>query len=86
MPVAELPRISLWYDVRGQGEPCVLLHPGGAGVDSRGLAPTLDGLAGAFRCYTPEQRAHGRTPDADGLLSYELMAGDTIAFIERVIG
>jgi pimeloyl-ACP methyl ester carboxylesterase len=76
----------MWYEERGQGDPCVLLHPGGAGIDSRALAPTLDGLAPAFRCYTPEQRAHGRTPDADGPVSYELMAGDTIAFIERVIG
>jgi pimeloyl-ACP methyl ester carboxylesterase len=86
MSVAELPSISMWYELRGQGDPCVLLHPGGAGVDARALAPTLDGLAGSFRCYTPEQRAHGRTPDADGPLTYELMAGDTIAFIERVVG
>jgi pimeloyl-ACP methyl ester carboxylesterase len=86
MPVAELPGISMWYDERGQGDPCVLLHPGGAGIDSRALAPTLDGLTPTFRCYTPEQRAHGRTPDADGPVSYELMAGDTIAFIQRVVG
>jgi pimeloyl-ACP methyl ester carboxylesterase len=46
----------------------------------------VDGLARVFRVYTPEQRAHGRTPDADGPLSYDLMAADTIAFIEHVIG
>ncbi len=85
MPVAELPGISIWYGQRGQGDPCVLLHPGGAGVDSRALDPTLDGLARFFRCYTPEQRAHGRTPDTDGPVSYDVMAGDTIAFIEHVI-
>ena len=86
MPVAELPGVSMWYDERGQGDPCVLLHPGGAGIDSRALDPALDGLARVFRAYTPEQRAHGRTPDVDGPLSYDLMAGDTIAFIESVIG
>lgn len=86
MPVAELPGVSMWYDERGQGDPCVLLHPGGAGIDSRALDPTLDGLARVFHCYTPEQRAHGRTPDTEGPLSYELMAADTIAFIERVVG
>jgi pimeloyl-ACP methyl ester carboxylesterase len=86
MPVAELPGVSMWYDARGQGDPCVLLHPGGAGIDSRALEPTLAGLARLFRCYTPEQRAHGRTPDVPGPLSYDLMAGDTIAFIERVVG
>lgn len=86
MPVAELSGISMWYDVRGQGDPCLLLHPGGAGVDSRALDPTVDGLAQVFRCYTPEQRAHGRTPDAGGPLGYGVMAADTIEFIERFIG
>jgi pimeloyl-ACP methyl ester carboxylesterase len=86
MPVAELPGVSMWYDERGQGDPCVLLHPGGAGIDSRALDPTVARLAAAFHAYTPEQRGHGRTPDADGPLSYDLMAGDTVAFIERVIG
>lgn len=86
MPVAELPGISMWYGERGQGDPCVLLHPGGAGIDSRALDPTLDGRARFFRCYTPEQRAHGRTPDAGGPVSYDLMARDTIAFIEHVTG
>jgi len=75
----------MWYDERGQGDPCVLLHPGGAGVDSRALAPTVDALSQVFRAYTPEQRAHGRTPDVDGPVSYELMAQDTIMFIEGVI-
>ena len=85
MPTAELPGISMWYDERGQGDPCVLLHPGGAGVDSRALAPTVDALSQVFRAYTPEQRAHGRTPDVDGPVSYELMAQDTIMFIKGVI-
>jgi pimeloyl-ACP methyl ester carboxylesterase len=86
MPTAELPGISMWYSERGRGDPCVLLHPGGAGVDSRALAPTMDALSQLFRAYTPEQRAHGRTPDVDGPVSYELMAQDTIMFIEGVIG
>lgn len=86
MPTAEIGAVSMWYDERGQGEPCVLLHPGGAGVDSRALTPTLEAMSGLFHTYTPEQRAHGRTPDVEGTLSYELMAQDTIAFIEAVAG
>ena len=86
MPTAELPAVAMWYDERGHGDPCVLLHPGGAGVDSRALGPTLEALAEVFRVYAPEQRAHGRTPDIAGPISYELMAADTIAFIETVIG
>jgi pimeloyl-ACP methyl ester carboxylesterase len=86
MPIAELPAVAMWYDERGHGDPCVLLHPGGAGVDSRALDPNVPALAEFFHVYTPEQRGHGRTPDVAGPTSYELMAKDTIAFIETVIG
>ncbi|MEO7003018.1 MAG: alpha/beta hydrolase [Ktedonobacterales bacterium] len=34
----------------------------------------------------PEQRGHGHTPDVDGPYTYELMAEDTIHFIEQVVG
>jgi pimeloyl-ACP methyl ester carboxylesterase len=86
MPTAELPAVAMWYDERGHGDPCVLLHPGGAGVDSRALGPTLEALAEVLHVYAPEQRGHGRTPDVTGPVSYELMAADTVAFIETVIG
>lgn len=86
MPIAELATIPMWYDERGDGDPLVLLHPGGAGVDSRALRPNLEALSRRFRTYTPEQRAHGRTPDVDGPLSYQDMAQDTILFIDTVIG
>lgn len=86
MPIAELPSLPMWYDERGQGEPLVLLHPGGAGVDSRALTPNLEALSRLFHTYAPEQRAHGRTPDVAGPVSYDDMARDTIAFIDLVIG
>lgn len=86
MHKAKLATIDMWYEERGMGTPFLLLHPGGAGVDSRALAPTADALSQTFHVYTPEQRAHGRTPDVAGPISFELMAQDTIAFIETVVG
>src|ERR1700729_277355 len=74
MPVAQLSGVAMWYDERGSGEPAVLLHPGGAGVDSRALDPTADALSRVLHIYTPEQRAHGRTADIDGPVSYEVLA------------
>jgi hypothetical protein len=53
MPAADPLAVSLWYAEHGHGDPCVLLHPGGAGVDSRALAPTRYVLARDFRVYTP---------------------------------
>lgn len=78
--------IRTWYDELGTGEPLVLLHPGGAGVDARAWGPNLPALAERFRVFTPERRAHGRTPDVDGPITFELMADDTIAFLDAVVG
>jgi pimeloyl-ACP methyl ester carboxylesterase len=80
----ELDGVRTWYDHHGEGAPLVLLHPGGA--DARAFAPNLDALAARFHVYTPERRGHGHTPDIDGPITYALMAGDTIAFLEQVVG
>jgi pimeloyl-ACP methyl ester carboxylesterase len=82
----QLDDVRTWYDEHGTGEPLVLLHPGGAGVDARAWAPNLPALAEHFTVFTPERRAHGRTPDVEGPITFELMANDTIAFLERVVG
>jgi pimeloyl-ACP methyl ester carboxylesterase len=81
---AELDGLRTWYDEHGRGEPLVLLHPGL--VDSRAFAPNLDALAARFRVFTPERRGHGHTPDAEGPITFELMAHDTVRFLERVAG
>ena len=75
--------VHTWYDEHGEGEPLVLLHPGG--VDSRAWDSNLDALAEHFRVYTPDRRGHGRTPDVEGPINYKLMAQDTIAFIEAMV-
>ena len=81
---ADLDGVKTWYDESGSGQPVVLLHPGGA--DSRAFGPNLEQLAARFHVFTPDRRGHGRTPDVEGPISYELMAQDTIAFLESVVG
>ncbi|MBO1268665.1 alpha/beta fold hydrolase [Arthrobacter cavernae] len=80
----QLGSVLTYYEEDGQGEPLVLLHPGGA--DSRMFKDNVTGLAEHFRVFRPDRRGHGRTPDVDGPISYELMARDTIAFLEQVVG
>jgi pimeloyl-ACP methyl ester carboxylesterase len=80
----QLGEVRTWYDEHGDGPPLVLLHPGGA--DAKAWAPNLEPLAAHFRVYAPERRGHGRTPDVEGPITYELMAQDTIAFLEQVVG
>lgn len=33
--------VRTWYEQHGDGDPLVLLHPGGAGVDARAFGPNL---------------------------------------------
>jgi pimeloyl-ACP methyl ester carboxylesterase len=80
----ELGEVRTWYDEHGEGEPLVLVHPGGA--DARAWGPNLAALAARFHVFTPERRGHGRTPDVEGPITYEVMAQDTIAFLEQVVG
>lgn len=80
----DLGGVQTWYDERGTGDPLLLLHPGR--VDSRAFGPNLDALAARFRTFTPERRGHGHTPDADGPITFELMAEDTIRLLEQVVG
>lgn len=81
---ADLDGVPTWYDEKGSGEPLVLLHPGG--VDSRAFKPNLDALAAVFRAFLPERRGHGHTFDVSGAITFELMAEDTIRFLEHVVG
>lgn len=79
----DLNGVRTWFDEHGAGEALVLLHPGLA--DCRAFAPNLDAFAARFRTFTPERRGHGHTPDV-GPITFELMADDTIRFLERVVG
>ncbi len=81
---AELEGVKLWYDERGDGYPLVLMH--GGFTDSRDFAGNLDNLASQFRLLLPERRGHGHTADVVGPITLEVMARDTIAFLDKVVG
>jgi len=80
----QLGAVKTWYDEHGSGQPLVLLH--GGLVDARWFAPNLAPLAERFHVYTPERRGHGHTPDVPGPITHQLMADDTIAFLDTVVG
>jgi pimeloyl-ACP methyl ester carboxylesterase len=80
----QLGPVKTWYDEHGAGPPLALLH--GGLVDARFFEPNLAPLAEKFHVYTPERRGHGHTPDVEGPISYQLMADDTIAFLDQVVG
>jgi pimeloyl-ACP methyl ester carboxylesterase len=72
--------VRTYYEVYGAGEPLVLLH-GGLGT-AESWAMQTPALAERYRVYVPERRGHGRTPDVEGPITYEMMAADTAAFLD----
>ncbi|MFC4564220.1 alpha/beta fold hydrolase [Nocardiopsis mangrovi] len=81
---ADVDGVHTWYDDRGHGDPLVLLH--GSLSDSRVFDGSLTPLDDRFRLLAPDRRGHGRTPDTEGPISLDIMARDTVAFLEQVAG
>ena len=80
----ELLGVKTWYEVEGQGDPLLLLH--GGFCTNETWDPQRADFAAKHRVFLPERRAHGHTPDVEGLLSYHDMASDTIDFLTSVVG
>ncbi len=74
--------VRTYYELAGDGDPLILLHGGMCTVET--LDAQTPALARRYRVYVPERRGHGRTADLDGPITYEVMAADTIAFMEAV--
>jgi pimeloyl-ACP methyl ester carboxylesterase len=77
--------LATWHEVLGDGQPVVLLHGAFAGASSwSAQAPAL--AAAGYKVHVPERRGHAHTPDLEGPLTYEVMAGDTVAYLHGVVG
>lgn len=74
--------LRTYYEAQGSGDALVMLHGGFASVNTfAGFTPTF---AERYRVFSPERRGHGRMPDLEGPITYEVMAEDTIAFIDAL--
>src|SRR5262245_6162339 len=76
----DLDGVRTYYEITGAGEPLVLLHGGMCTIDTFAELAAL--FAPSYRVHRPERRGHGRTADVPGLITYQNMAADTVAYIE----
>jgi pimeloyl-ACP methyl ester carboxylesterase len=74
--------VHTYYEEQGSGDPLLLLH--GGLVDGDSFGQQTPALAERFQVIVPDRRGHGRTADVEGPITYDVMADDTIAFMDAV--
>ncbi len=73
----------IWYAVYGDGPPVVLLHGGLGNSGNWGYqAPAL--VAKGYRVVVIDSRGHGRSTRDERPYTYELMAADVLAVMDRL--
>ncbi len=85
MPYVEVNGLATWHEVQGDGPPVVLLHGAFAGASSWAAQAPVLARAG-YRVHVPERRGHAHTRDVEGPLTYQVMADDTVAYLQQVVG
>jgi len=76
--------IKMFYEVRGNGQPVVLLH-GGTATIQLSFSNQIDLLAKSHKVVMIEQMGHGHSPDVEGrAFSYEEMTEDTAALLAQL--
>ncbi len=82
--VASVNGIELYYEIRGAGEPLMLLHGfTGAGSDWRYVFD-LDDLAQSWRLIIPDMRGHGGSTNSPGEFTHRQSALDMFALLDHL--
>src|SRR5215210_3030195 len=79
---AEVNGLNIYYEIRGTGQPLVVLHGAYMTIDAMG--EVVPELARTRQVIAVELQGHGRTADVDRPLSYEQMADDTAALLRHL--
>jgi pimeloyl-ACP methyl ester carboxylesterase len=74
--------IEMYYEVRGEGEPLVLLHGGGGAGENWQLI--FKEPPEGFRLIIPDMRGHGRSTNPSMGLTFRQLALDVFALMDRL--
>jgi len=78
----QLNGIKLYFETYGKGLPLLALH--GNGQDISALGNQIQFFAGQYRVIAPDSRGHGKSEMGAGRLTYEQMADDENALLEKL--
>jgi pimeloyl-ACP methyl ester carboxylesterase len=77
-----MPRSTLAFDDRGEGETVVLVH--GHPFDRSLWDPQQEPLARRFRVVTPDLRGYGESPATPGTVTMGELAADVVALLDEL--
>lgn len=79
-PFAELGDITIYFEVHGSGDPILMLHGGFS--NSEIWEYQIPVLAEKYQVIAMDSRGHGRSTDAEGPITYELLTSDAVALLD----
>jgi pimeloyl-ACP methyl ester carboxylesterase len=80
---AEVNGVKMYYEVHGSGEPVVLLH-GAFMTITNNWTGWIDELSKTRKVIAVEMQGHGRTADIERDFTYENLADDVAALLEKL--
>lgn len=82
MPTVQVNDIQMYYELRGEGKPLVLIL--GMTLDVSEVEPIVTRFAERFRVLAFDNRGAGRTDKPDIPYTIEMMANDTVGLMDAV--
>jgi pimeloyl-ACP methyl ester carboxylesterase len=74
--------IKIYYEIYGEGEPVLLLHGNGGSIEN--FLKQIPEFSEYFKVIAIDSRAQGRSTDSEKEITYELMASDMAALIDKL--
>jgi pimeloyl-ACP methyl ester carboxylesterase len=78
----EVRGIKMYAEVYGSGKPLLLIHGNGGSISS--MAAIIPYFSKQYEVIATDSRAHGKSTDAADSLSFEMMADDEAALLEKM--
>jgi pimeloyl-ACP methyl ester carboxylesterase len=78
---AEINGMQMYYEVSGEGDPLIVLH--GAYMNIPSMGAIIPKLAESHKVYALELQGHGRTTDIDRPITYQNLADDVAALMDK---
>lgn len=79
---ADINGMRMYYEVRGEGEPLVLLH--GFSGSTTAWEDFVDDLAKSYQLIVPDLRGHGRSTNPSGEFTHRQSALDLYALLDEL--